>query len=189
MSSVAERISSPLAPVFDEGSRVLILGTMPSPKSRERGFHYGNPQNRFWRVMAALWGEKVPASDVERRSFCRRHQIALDDVLESCVIEGASDASISDPVPNDLRGRVLSHAPIRKIFCTGATSHRLYRRLIEPELGVSATKLPSTSPANAAWRCHEWLFAMARRSLGTGSGRSCRPRASALARVLRTLLS
>ena len=130
---MAERISSPLAPVFDEGSRVLILGTMPSPKSRERGFHYGNPQNRFWRVVAALWGEKVPASDVERRSFCRRHQIALDDVLESCVIEGASDA------------------PIRKIFCTGATSHRLYRRLIEPELGVSATKLPSTSPANAAW--------------------------------------
>ena len=148
---MAARISSPLAPVFDEGSRVLILGTMPSPKSRERGFHYGNPQNRFWRVMAALWGEKVPASDVERRSFCRRRQIALDDVLESCVIEGASDASISDPVPNDLRGRVLSHAPIRKIFCTGATSHRLYRRLIEPELGVSATKLPSTSPANAAW--------------------------------------
>ncbi|MBP3884303.1 MAG: DNA-deoxyinosine glycosylase [Olsenella sp.] len=149
--SVANRVVSPLAPVFDDESRVLILGTMPSPKSRERGFHYGNPQNRFWRVVASLWDEDVPSTDAERRAFCARHRIALDDVLSSCTIVGASDASITDPVPNDLRARVLDHARIGAIFCTGATSHRLYHALIEPELGIAATRLPSTSPANAAW--------------------------------------
>jgi TDG/mug DNA glycosylase family protein len=149
--NVPTHVDSPLAPVCDGQSRVLILGTMPSPKSREVGYHYGNPQNRFWRVMAALWGEEPPRGREACRDLALRRHFALDDVLASCTITGASDASIKDPVPNDLRARVLDRAPIQAIFCTGATSHRLYTRLIEPTLGIPATRLPSTSPANASW--------------------------------------
>ena len=145
------RVDSPLDPVYDAESRVLVLGTMPSPKSRERGFHYGNPQNRFWRVMAALWHEEPPRDRDACRSLALRRHFALDDVLRSCTIVGASDASIEDPVPNDLRSRVLDHADVRAIFCTGSAAHRLYRRYIEPDLGIPATRLPSTSPANASW--------------------------------------
>lgn len=145
------RVESPLEPVVDERSRVLILGTMPSPLSRELGYHYANPQNRFWRVLAALWGEDVPPDVEGRRDFCARHRIALDDVLASCTIVGASDASIRDPVPMDLRSRVLDIAPIDSVFCTGATSHRLYGRYHEQGLGMPAHRLPSPSPANAAW--------------------------------------
>ena len=130
----ATHVDSPLEPVFDAHSRVLMLGTMPSPKSREVGYHYGNPQNRFWRVMAAICGEEPPTCREECRALALLHHFALDDVLRSCTIVGASDASIRDAVPNDLRARVLDHAPIRAIFCTGAASHRLYRRYIEPEL-------------------------------------------------------
>ncbi|WP_418844500.1 DNA-deoxyinosine glycosylase [Parafannyhessea umbonata] len=147
----ATHVDSPLEPMFDAHSRVLMLGTMPSPKSREVGYHYGNPQNRFWRVMAAICGEEPPTCREECRALALLHHFALDDVLKSCTIVGASDASIRDAVPNDLRARVLDHAPIRAIFCTGAASHRLYRRYIEPELGIPATRLPSTSPANASW--------------------------------------
>ena len=146
-----QRVVHPLEPIFDGKSRVLVLGTMPSPKSREVRFYYGNPQNRFWRVMAALWGEPVPASNDDRRDLCLRHHVALWDVLASCTIAGASDASIRDPVPNDV-GRILSAAPIVRVFCTGGTATRLYQRLIEPACGVPCTGLPSTSPANARMR-------------------------------------
>ena len=145
------RVQSPLDPVVDAQSRVLILGTMPSPLSRERGYHYANPQNRFWRILAALWDEDLPADVPARRDFCARHRIALDDVLASCTIVGASDASIRDPEPMDLRSRVLDVTPIARVFCTGATSHRLYGRFHEQGLGMPATRLPSPSPANAAW--------------------------------------
>lgn len=153
-----ELVIHPLPPVFDAGSRVLLLGTMPSPRSREEGFHYGNPRNRFWAVLAALWEEPLPTTIPERRALCHRHHLALDDVLASCRIHGASDASIKDPVPCDLH-RVLDHAPIAQIFTTGATATRLYRRLIEPELGISCTGLPSTSPANARMRLPELVAA------------------------------
>ncbi|MCI6273481.1 MAG: DNA-deoxyinosine glycosylase [Coriobacteriaceae bacterium] len=141
----------PLEPVFDETSRVLVLGTMPSPKSREVRFYYGNPQNRFWRVMAALWDEPVPTTNGARRDLCLRHHVALWDVLASCTIHGASDASIRNPVPNDV-GRLLSAAPIARVFCTGGTATRLYQRLVEPSCGMPCTGLPSTSPANARMR-------------------------------------
>jgi TDG/mug DNA glycosylase family protein len=150
----------PLTPVFDRQSCVLLLGTMPSPRSREAGFHYGNPHNRFWRVLAALWEEEVPTTIEARRDLCYRHHIALDDVLASCRIAGASDASIRDPVPNDL-SRVLDHAPIKYIFCTGTTATRLYRRLIEPVCGIPCVGLPSTSPANARMGLDELICAYA----------------------------
>ena len=146
-----KRIVHPIPPVFDERSRVLVLGSMPSPASRELGFNYGHPQNRFWRVMARLADEPVPATNDRKRDFCLRHHIALWDVLAECEIEGASDASIRNARPNDLAS-IVRAAPIEAVFCTGAKAWELYRRLgCEEACGLPAVKLPSTSPANAAW--------------------------------------
>ena len=142
-----ERVLHPLEPVADAGSRVLLLGTMPSPKSREAGFYYAHPQNRFWRVLAALWGEETPAGTQERLAFARRHHIALWDVLRACSIEGADDGSIRQPEINDLR-RVLDRADIRAIFTTGTKAAALYKRYCLPVTGRPAIPLPSTSPAN-----------------------------------------
>ena len=145
-----QRVEHGIEPVFDGRSRVLVLGTMPSPASREAAFFYGHPRNRFWPVLAALFDEPVPESNAERADLLLRHHIALWDVLASCDIRGASDASIENARPNDLT-RILDAAPIERIFCTGATSARLYQRLCEAECGMPAVQLPSTSPANAAW--------------------------------------
>lgn len=140
-----------IAPVFDENSRVLILGTFPSPKSREVGFFYGHPQNRMWRVLAAVLGEDaVPVTVEERTAFLLRHHIAMWDTIASCTIEGASDASIRDVVPNDL-SCVLDTAPIHAVFTTGAKATQLYERYQLPVTGIPAHRLPSTSAANASW--------------------------------------
>lgn len=154
----ARHVTHPLPAVVDPGSRVLLLGTMPSPLSRQNGFHYGNPQNRFWRVMAALWDEDVPPDVEGKRLLCRRHHLALDDVLLGCTIVGASDSSIRDPEPNDLR-RVLGVAPIGRIFCTGSAAYALYQRYVRDVVHMPATKLPSTSPANARWRLDDLVRA------------------------------
>ncbi len=144
----ATTVTHEIQPVFDSRSRVLLLGTMPSPASREQGFYYGHPQNRFWRVLAAIFDEPAPRAIEEKRDMLLRHHIALWDVLASCEIEGASDASIRDAQPNDL-ARIFDAADIRAVFATGAKAGELYRKLIEPTLGVPCTTLPSTSPANA----------------------------------------
>ncbi len=136
-------------PVFDADSRVLMLGTMPSPKSRETGFYYGHPQNRFWKVMAALFDEPVPESNDQKRDLALRHGVALWDVLSECTIEGASDGTIADCIPNNI-GSILAKAPIRAVFCTGAKAAELYGKYCEPQTGVACTRLPSTSHANAA---------------------------------------
>ena len=132
---------------FDKDSRVLILGTIPSPKSREQGFYYGHPQNRFWKVLADVLGEEFPQTVEERKRFLKRNHIALWDVLESCEIKGASDVSIRNARPNDMN-RILQVADIRAIFATGAKAAQLYKKLCFPECGVEAVRLPSTSPAN-----------------------------------------
>lgn len=155
-----ETVTHTLEPIFDGRSRVLVLGTMPSPASRGRGFYYAHPQNRFWRVMERLFGlaDGALADNAARRAFLLGRRIALWDVLASCRIEGASDASISDAVPNDL-SRVLAAAPVERVFTTGATATRLYRRLCEPVTGLPATGLPSTSPANARMRLDDLVEA------------------------------
>lgn len=145
-----QHIEHGIPPVFDERSEVLVLGTMPSPKSREVAFFYGHPQNRFWRVLAAMFDEPVPEDNAERADLLLRHHIALWDVLESCDIRGASDASIANARPNDL-SRVLGKAPVRRVFCTGAAAGRYYGKLCEAASGLPAEVLPSPSPANAAW--------------------------------------
>ena len=143
-------VTHTFGPWFDEHSRVLILGTMPSPKSREDGFYYAHRQNRFWRVLPALYGLPPLVGDIEgQKRFLTGHHIALWDVLESCDINGASDASIRNPVPNDMNV-ILSRAPIRGIFTTGTKAGALYRRLCLPLCGREAVTLPSTSPANCA---------------------------------------
>lgn len=142
-------VKNPFAPVYDARSKVLILGTMPSPKSRENGFYYGHPQNRFWRVLAAVLGEEVPQSVPEKKAMLLRHRIALWDVLAECEITGASDSSIRNPVANDL-SVILDHAPVQAVFTTGATAWKLYTRLQKPHTGIEAVRLPSTSPANCA---------------------------------------
>ena len=144
----ATTVTHEIQPVFDSRSRVLLLGTMPSPASREQGFYYGHPQNRFWRVLAAIFNEPAPRTIEEKRDMLLRHHIALWDVLASCEIEGASDASIRDAQPNDL-ARIFDAADIRAVFATGTKAGELYRKLVEPTLGVPCTTLPSTSPANA----------------------------------------
>ena len=146
----AEQLVHPFPPTWDEHSEILILGSFPSVKSREMAYFYGHPQNRFWRIVAALYEDDIPLTVEERRAFLLRHHIALWDVIASCTIVGSSDSSIRDAVPNDIRP-ILAGAPIHRIYTNGQTSFRLYRKYILPEIGREAICLPSTSPANAAW--------------------------------------
>ncbi len=144
------QINHPFPPLFDENSKVLILGSFPSVKSRENQFFYGHPQNRFWKVISAVLGERLPKNVDEKKHLLLYHNIALWDSIASCEIKGSSDASISNVVPNDLSG-IFDKADIAAIFCNGKKAFELYRKYIEPSSGRSAICLPSTSPANAAW--------------------------------------
>ena len=150
MVSTAKRIEHPFGPLFDGNSRVLILGSFPSVKSREQRFFYGHPQNRFWKVIAALYGEQPPATIPEKRELILSHGLALWDSIASCVITGSSDASIREVQPNNLRV-ILDRCDIRMICCNGRKSHEMYGKYIFPETGREALCLPSTSPANAQW--------------------------------------
>lgn len=146
-----EHIIHPIPPLYDAQSRILILGSFPSVKSREAQFFYGHPQNRFWKVISAVYHCPLPQTIPEKQAMLHAHHIALWDVIQSCDIEGSSDSSIKNAVPNDLTP-ILKTGKIRCIYCNGATSHRLYQKYIAPVCGRDAVKLPSTSPANAAWQ-------------------------------------
>lgn len=145
-------------PVFDRNSRVLILGTFPSVKSREQGFYYGHPQNRFWRILAGILQEPVPESIEDKKRFLLCHGIAIWDVVSSCDITGSSDSSIKNVVPADLT-RVLDHAPVKQIFANGGKAYSLYQKYAFPITGKEAIKLPSSSPANAGWQMERLLGA------------------------------
>lgn len=150
------KIVHPLTPIFDKNSKILILGTMPSPKSRENGFYYAHPQNRFWPVLSDVLKEPLPCSNFERRALLIRHGIALWDVLQSCEIQGADDSSIRKPVANDLRS-ILNNAAIQAIFTTGGKAAQLYKKYCLPETGIEAIELPSTSPANCRYYTYKDL--------------------------------
>ncbi|HJB67483.1 MAG TPA: DNA-deoxyinosine glycosylase [Candidatus Fournierella excrementigallinarum] len=137
-------------PVFGPASRALILGSWPSPESWRQGFYYGHPRNRFWPLLARLCGAPAPATVEEKRALILQNGLALWDVLERCTVTGAQDASIKDPVPVDLAA-LLEKAPVEAVFCNGATAFRLYEKLLRPSCGIAAVRLPSTSPANAAF--------------------------------------
>lgn len=149
----------PIDPVWDHNSNILILGSFPSVKSRETGFYYAHPQNRFWPVLAGVFGEAhIPADTNSRREFALAHGVALWDVIHSCEITGSSDASIRSVVLNDVT-YLLKHTGIERIFCNGRRAYDLYCRYLAKETGVEAILLPSTSPANAAWRLERLIDA------------------------------
>lgn len=144
------RVYHEIEPVYDEASRILILGSFPSVKSREGQFFYHHPQNRFWKVIASVCGCEVPVTISEKKEMLLANHIAVWDVISSCTITGSSDSSIRDVIPNDL-SRILCKAHIQKIYTNGATAHRLYQKYSQKKIGIEAVKLPSTSPANAAF--------------------------------------
>ncbi len=148
----------PLNPIYDDQSRILILGSFPSVKSRETAFYYGHPQNRFWKLLSAIYGEAVPTDIAEKTAFLHRHQIALWDVIGSCDINGSADASIKNVAPNDIPS-LLRQAPIRRILLNGKAAARYYQALLAPAIDKEVRALPSTSPANAACRLPDLIAA------------------------------
>lgn len=145
-----ETITHPIPPFYDEQSKVLVLGSFPSVKSREQMFFYGHPQNRFWRVLAEVFQEKKPETIEEKKQLLQKHHIALWDVIASCEIVGSSDSSIRNAEPNDI-GRILANAPIETILVNGKTAEKYYKKYILEKTKREAVCMPSTSPANAAW--------------------------------------
>lgn len=153
-----EHIIHPIAPVYDASSRILILGSLPSVKSREQMFFYGHPQNRFWRVTAAVFDEPVPVTVPEKKAFLLRNHIAVWDTIYECDIKGSSDVSIKNVIPTDLR-IILNSTNVEHIFCNGSASYRYYCRYQEEQTHIPAVPLPSTSPANAAWNVNRLVDA------------------------------
>ena len=151
-------IVHPFGPLYDADSRILILGSLPSVKSRAQNFFYGHPHNRFWPLLAALLGEPAPQSVAEKKALALRRHIALWDTIYSCDIVGSSDSSIRNVTPTDLRP-ILAGSQIKRIFCNGRTSGLYYQKYQESALGVRAAVLPSTSPANAAWTMEKLMDA------------------------------
>lgn len=151
MSNTYAYIEHPFAPVWDEKSRILILGTLPSPRSRQYGFYYGHPGNRFWSTLSQVLGVPEPEkSRASKEFFLLSHHIALWDVLQSCQIRGASDSSIREPIPNKFHD-IIEKSNIRTIFTTGSKATVLFNSLAAAEAGMTAQYLPSTSPANVCW--------------------------------------
>lgn len=142
-----EHIEHPFEPIYTKNSKILILGSLPSVSSRKRRFYYGHPQNRFWRVLAAVLNEGTPETVEEKKRMLYDNGIALWDVIAACDIRGSSDSSIRNVVPTDIRS-LLPRTQIRRIYTNGQTAWKLFTRY-QPEL--SAAALPSTSPANAAY--------------------------------------
>ena len=143
-------IIHPIQPVFDKDSKVLILGSFPSVRSREEGFFYGHPQNRFWKVTSRLFNEEIPLTTEEKKSFLLRSHIALWDVIGSCDIDGSSDSSIRNVTVNDI-SLILVTSDIQAIYLNGRKAYELYKKYMLPATGREGICLPSTSPANAAW--------------------------------------
>lgn len=154
-----EHIVHSFEPVYDKASEILILGTLPSVKSRENNFYYGHKQNRFWKVLATLLKEPVPETIEEKKAMLLAHRIALWDVIQSCDIKGSSDSSIKNVQPTDI-GMILEKTNITRIYANGNKAGQLYKRYQFPVTGIEAMVLPSTSPANAAWSldrlCEAW---------------------------------
>ena len=154
-----EHIVHSFEPVYDKDSEILILGTLPSVKSRENNFYYGHKQNRFWKGLATLLKEPVPETIEEKKAMLLAHRIALWDVIQSCDIKGSSDSSIKNVQPTDI-GMILEKTNMTQIYANGNKAGQLYKRYQFPVTGIEATVLPSTSPANAAWSlarlCEAW---------------------------------
>lgn len=145
-------------PVYDTQSKILILGSFPSVKSRENQFYYGHPQNRFWKVTAGIFGEETPVTIEEKKQFLLKNNIALWDVIASCDIIGSSDSSIKNVVPNDM-DEILKKAPIERIYANGDKAYQLFLKYCKRDGMPQVYRLPSTSPANAAWNLERLTMA------------------------------
>lgn len=150
MNTNYEHIVHPFPPLYDEASKILILGSLPSVKSREQMFFYGHPQNRFWKVMAAVLQVEVPISIDEKKKMLHENHIALWDTIYSCDIIGSSDSSIRNVTPTDLQP-IIEQSQIKRVYCNGAISGKYFKKYQQNVLGMEAVTLPSTSPANAAY--------------------------------------
>ena len=154
-----QTVTHPFRLLFQTDSKILILGSFPSIKTREYGFFYGHPRNRFWPLLERIFGVKLSTDIEERRAFLLQHHLAVYDVIYRCDIIGSGDASIQNVVPSDL-SPILKEADIRQIFCNGGTAYRYYQKYQEQKTGVNAIQLPSTSPANARFSMddlyHQW---------------------------------
>ena len=156
MEKEPAKIKHPFEAIYNKNSKILILGSFPSVKSREQKFFYGHPQNRFWKVIAAIFKEEVPKTIPEKKKMLIKNNIALWDVIASCKIIGSSDTSITNAIPNDLTP-IFKTAKIEKVFCNGTKSFELYQKYIYPINNIKAEKLPSTSPANAAFNLEKLI--------------------------------
>ena len=145
-----------IPPVFDENSRILILGSFPSVQSRENAFFYAHPRNRFWNVLAGVFGEPTPCTTDEKKRFLLRRNIALWDVIAQCEVTGSSDASIRNAEPNQIE-TILRQAEIKRIIVNGKTAYKYYQKYLYPSTGIEAVCLPSTSPANARMKERELI--------------------------------
>lgn len=143
-------IVHPIPPLFDSESEVLVLGSFPSVKSREAAFFYGHPQNRFWAVVAEIFGAEKPLTVEEKKELILSNKLALWDVIAQCEIEGSADSTITDVTANDL-SIILENSNVKRIFVNGKTAEKYYNKYTYPKTGIKAVCLPSTSPANAAW--------------------------------------
>lgn len=143
-------IIHPIPPLFNEESETLILGSFPSVKSREAAFFYGHPQNRFWTVVAEIYGYNKPQTVEEKTKLILENKLAMWDVIESCEIEGSADSTISNVTANDL-SIILENSKVDRIFVNGKTAEKYYKKYTYPKTEIKAICLPSTSPANAAW--------------------------------------
>ena len=148
MRAEYEKVTHPFNPVFSSESRVLILGSFPSVKSRENEFYYGHPRNRFWPMLAVIFGVEVPLTIVEKKKMIFGHSLALWDVIRSCDISGSSDGSIRNAEINDIPS-LISQSRVERILCNGKMAYKLYERYAYPMTGIRAEAMPSTSPANA----------------------------------------
>lgn len=146
----------PFPPLYDSNSKILILGSFPSVKSREQMFFYGHPQNRFWKVISAITGDTVPVTIEEKRTLLLKNRIALWDVIASCDITGSSDSSITNVTANDLTV-ILENSAVSRIFVNGKTAEKYYNKYLRDKLGIDAVCLPSTSPANAQWNIQKLI--------------------------------
>ena len=158
-----EHVVHTFEPLYNKDSRILIVGSIPSPASREIGFYYGHPRNRFWQVLAEIFGGPVPETIEEKKAFILCKGLALWDVIEECDIIAASDSSVKNAVPTDIAG-LLEKTKIERIICNGTLSKKVYDKYQLERTGIPAIKMPSTSPANAAWTLQklvpEWRRAL-----------------------------
>lgn len=151
-----QHVKHEFEPVFDKDSRILILGTLPSVKSRERNFYYGHPQNRFWKLLAHIFDENIPETIAEKKGFLLKNRIALWDVVSECDIAGSNDNSIRNVEPANIN-EILEKAHIEGIYANGGRAYELYMKYCYPATNREIVKLPSTSPANAVFTMEKLL--------------------------------